>query len=124
MADLVFDDAVLARILDDPDGPVGRDLQRRALAVEAQAKVNLSMPGSGRIYRRRGIPHQASAPGEPPAPDTGLLRASVHHTVGSDGDGLLADIGSSQNVAMWTELGTRRMAPRPWLRPALDAAKL
>ena len=91
--------------------------------METQAKLNLSHPGTGRVYRRRGITHQASSPGQPPAPDTGLLRASVGHKAGQDGSGMYEDIGSGQNVAVWTELGTRRMAPRPWLRPALDAAR-
>jgi hypothetical protein len=118
-----FDTPALARLLGSQDGPVGRDLQRRAIAVEAQAKVNLSHPGSGRVYRRKGRVHQASAPGEMPAPDTGLLRASVHSTVSGQDEDLHALIGTDQAIGLYQELGTRHIVPRPWLRPALDAAK-
>jgi|GEM_PF-3540549 len=32
---------------------------------------------TGRIYKRRSVHHQASAPGEAPAPDQGILRGSI-----------------------------------------------
>ena len=44
--------------------------------VEGDAKESMK-PGSGEEYRRKGIIHRASAPGEPPAVDTGRLRASI-----------------------------------------------
>ena len=40
---------------------------------------------SGRIYRRRGAEHQASAPGEAPASDTGRLVQSGHTEVLTEG---------------------------------------
>lgn len=120
--ELQWDNAEMEFLLNDPHGPVGRDLERRAINVEAAAKRNLSQHGSGRIYRRRGRVHQASAPGEPPAPDLGQLRASVGHRVGTDADGLFAEIGTDVDHGLYTEVGTRHMAPRPWLRPALPAA--
>ena len=45
----------------------------RATAVD---KI-LNDPASGAIYRRRGVEHQASAPGEAPASDTGRLAQSA-----------------------------------------------
>ena len=137
-------EAQFAHIFESMEGPLARDLERRALQVEAEQKVLLSMHGTGRTYTtrfwtdskgrlRRGSdrpPHQASAPGEPPAVDTGLLRASVSHLVATDAGGLFAEIGSGASPAMpgvkyalWLEQGTRHMAPRPWLKPSLDAAK-
>lgn len=134
----------LYHLLRSPDGPVARDLERRALNVENAQKLLLSLHGSGRTYDttffrdkqgrlRRGrarVPHQASAPGEPPATDTGRLRATVSHVVAEDADGLYAEVGSGANpaipgvqYAVFLELGTRFMEPRPWLRPSLDAAK-
>jgi HK97 gp10 family phage protein len=67
------------------------------------------------------VPHQASAPGQPPATDTGRLLNSIGHTVGSDADGLYADVSARVAYAVFLELGTRYMAPRPFLRPALRA---
>lgn len=130
MTDISFNDANLEQLLRSPSGPVARDLEARALRVEAAQKILLSEPGSGRIYRRRGVVHQASAPGQPPAVDTGLLRASISHQVSEDADGLYAEIGSGANpaapgvkYAIYLEDGTRHMAPRPWARPSLSAAK-
>lgn len=126
------------------DGPVARELEKAALRVEAAQKLLLSTHGTGRVYTttfwtdsrgrlRRGrdrVPHQASAPGEPPATDTGRLRATVSHVVARDAEGLFAEVGSGANPALpgveyavYLERGTRHMAPRPWLLPSLDAAK-
>jgi len=119
-----WDDVALETLFNDPEGPVGRDLERRAIEAEAAAKRLLSQHGSGRIYRKsrpRRI-HQASAPGEPPAPDLGHLRASVGHEVGVDEHGVYAEWGTDLAIGVYLELGTRHMSPRPWLRPSLPAA--
>ena len=139
-----FNEAALEHLLNSPDGPVARELERTALEVENAQKVLLSQHGSGRTYDttfwrdsrgrlRRGrarVPHQASAPGEPPAVDYGLLRASVGHVVSVDERGLYAEVGSGANpavpgveYAIYLEQGTRTMLPRPWLAPSLDAVK-
>jgi hypothetical protein len=52
-----------------------------ALLVEQRSKASMSGPKSGRIYRRGKKSHQASAPGEPPAVDTGKLKNSIHTTM-------------------------------------------
>lgn len=145
-----INEEALAFLLNDPDGPVGRDLERRAINVENAQKRLLSMHGGGRTYTttfyrdaqgrlRRGrprVPHQASAPGMPPATDTGRLRATIGHVVALDSQGALfgsslyAEIGSGANpavpgvkYAIWLEQGTRYMEPRPYLRPSLEAAR-
>lgn len=144
MTEITWNEAALEYLLDDENGPVGRDLARRALNVETRQKQLLSEPGTGRIYdtrfyrdaqgrlRRGGprTPHQASAPGQPPAVDTGLLRASIGHRIDRDGEGMYADIGSGGNpaipgvaYALYLEDGTSTLEPRPWLRPSLDAAR-
>ena len=139
-----MNDAALDELLHSITGDVGRDLARRALNVENAQKLLLSIHGTGRVYSttfwtdgrgrlRRGrdrVPHQASAPGEPPATDTGRLRATVSHVVATDAEGVYAEVGSGANpavpgvkYALFLEQGTRHMAPRPWLLPSLDAAK-
>ena len=59
----------------------------------------------------------ASSPGDPPHRRTGRLRASVASEV--DADTLTAVVGAPGKVAYWLETGTRKMAARPFVRPAL-----
>lgn len=80
----------------------------------------LSTPGTGRLYRRRRIVHRASAPGQPPAVDTGRLRSSYTWKVGEDPQGAYVEVGTSVRYAPWLEFGTRRMRPRPHVRPAIN----
>lgn len=123
MADDVFirfDDAALAELFSSPDGPVGKALSRVAIKVERRAKQLASTPGTGRRYGR----HRASAPGNPPAPDTGRLRASISREVGKVGTVLVARVGTDVAYGRYLELGTSRMAARPFLRPALDAGRV
>lgn len=114
----------------------------RAMGVElvAAIKEELSKPGTGRWYRRPrrdkagkirrsksgktiyGKPHRASAPGEPPAVDTGALRNSIHY-VERRGLGI---VGTNMRKAPALEFGTNtagksrkvRIAKRPFFRPA------
>lgn len=96
----------------------GRDALN-IIGLEGVNKVRalLSIPGSGRVYRRRGVTHVASAPGQPPAVDTGRLRSSYTYAVGSEAGQDFVAIGTSVDYAPPLEMGTRRMAPRPHLRP-------
>lgn len=101
------------------------------VGVEAvnRVRVALSTPGAGRVYRRPGVRgpraviHRASAPGQPPAVDTGLLRASYTYRMGSDAKGNFVEIGTNVKTAPWLEFGTRRMRPRPHLRPSIQSMK-
>ena len=101
---------------------------RRSLAPEVLGGAQMvlsyavslivSGPKTGIIYRRRGVEHQASAPGEPPASDTGTLvqRGSVEF----DPVTLRASVVFRTAYALPLELGTEKMEPRPYLRPSLD----
>lgn len=86
------------------------------LHVQNNVRKLLSQGGSGRTYGR----HTASAPGQPPAVDTGRLRASYTHEVGEDARGPYVDIGTNVEYAPFLEFGTRHIAPRPHLRPAVE----
>ena len=48
--------------------------------------------------------------------DTGNLRSGIHATV----DGLEGEVAPSADYARYVELGTSRMAPQPYMRPAAD----
>lgn len=103
MAEIIFNEAELFYLLRSEQGPVARDLARRAINVTSRAKLN----ASGR-------------PG--PMVRTGRLRASIAWQIGADGLGLFADIGSNVEYAPFVELGTDRAPAYPYLRPALKAA--
>ena len=140
MTDFAWDEQAFYDLEHDTHGPVGQDLERRVVRGETAAKRLLSQHGTGRVYRKHHPDrvHQASAPGEPPAPDLGLLRASMSHTVGRDDEGLFGEwgvgVGAAPSAAereghtplsrigVWLELGTRHMAARPFLRPSIPAA--
>lgn len=86
--------------------------------VEARAKVAIQTGAkTGRMYGR----HQASAPGEAPATDTGHLVNSIHVDAGP-GE-LAAEVVVGAEYGAYLEFGTTDMAPRPFLGPAVEAAR-
>uniref|UniRef100_A0A6M3MF03 Putative tail protein n=1 Tax=viral metagenome TaxID=1070528 RepID=A0A6M3MF03_9ZZZZ len=103
--------------------------------LEGALKEKLSQPGTGRTYKtgRKGAryaTHQASAPGEPPAVDTGRLRSSVTHNVTGRPGRDLPDpggskteakgyVGTNLEIGPYLEFGTSRMKERPWLYPTI-----
>lgn len=125
---------------------------RRAvgLTIAGAVKEELSHPGQGRFrkgetkrqgrgsrrpdrtVRTRGAPRvklgsRASAPGDPPAPDSGALRNSVlfHEQNGKD------VVGVDQPQAPGLEFGTKTagknhnvvILPRPFMRPAFQKVR-
>lgn len=107
----------LSHLLTGPTGGVARDLVRRAIRVESAAKIHASEPP-------RFGPNTGSEPGRGPAVRTGRLRGSITWRLGRDAFGIYADIGSAVLYAPYVELGTTRMAARPFLRPALEMARI
>lgn len=124
----------IEELFHDPDGPIAEIMESKAYDVENAAKELLLLPSAGcvyttRFYRdsqgrlRKGgprVPHQASAPGQPPSSDTGHLLNSIGHEMVDTESGIGADIGSDLDYAGYLEHGTRYMEPRPFLAPALD----
>ena len=111
-------DAILQRIRT----AAMRGVVRGTEAVHARAVRSItSGPKTGEIYRRRGVEHQASAPGEAPASDTGLLvRLSGTRYEPNELSGF---VNFAAKYAAPLEFGTFRMEPRPFLRPALEAER-
>ncbi len=115
----------------------------RKVAADISTRAQNSMTGekSGRIYLRPRntkavaakrtakrklaasdyIAHQASAPGEAPAIDTGTLKGSIR--VEMEPRDLVAIVGTDVEYAPHLEFGTSRMAPRPYLGPAAEAVR-
>jgi HK97 gp10 family phage protein len=93
-----------------------RGVVRATEAVRNEAiRLMLDSEHTGHIYGRRR--HQASAPGEPPAPDTGRLIGSITTTY--DQKNLTGKVVVGAQYGLYLEFGTQRMEPRPFLRPAL-----
>ena len=79
-------------------------------------------PASGRVYQKYSPSrtHQASAPGEAPATDTGRLASSVEFK--REGR-MSASVGSQLAYAAMLEFGTQRIEPRPAWIPAVEAMR-
>jgi HK97 gp10 family phage protein len=97
------DEAGIRQLLKRND--TARMLARRAIRVESSAKQYATGVGGGPNVR------------------TGRLRASITWRVGEDNRSVYADVGSNVEYAVYVEMGTGRMAARPFLRPALSAAR-
>ncbi len=65
--------------------------ERDLFGFESEIQRPMRGPKSGRVYRRKSVVHRASAPGEAPAIDTGILRFSIAVKIGDSG---LSDRGS------------------------------
>ena len=110
-------------------GEIGQQMAREidgvcentALDIQARAQMAIqNPPKSGRIYQRGNVAHQASAPGEAPATDTGALVNSAYTKKLADAD---YETGFTVEYAAALEFGTAHIAPRPYLRPAVEAVK-
>lgn len=91
----------------------------RSVGKEAQRVFTAGMRGghSGQLYYRRGRVHQASAPDEYPANDTGGLLASMRHEVSSSE----VVIGTNVFYSAFLRNGTRKMRRRRMSDDALKA---
>lgn len=103
-------------------GELDRLVQATAIEGRRQViKMYKSGPKTGRIYKRRSKTHQASAPGEAPAIDTGALVSSLYYT--QDGPGQ-ATFGSRLAYAFYLEFGVekgeRKIAKRPAWVPVTE----
>lgn len=115
-------------------GAMKNDVDQVGQLLTNAVKIKLSHPGSGRVYRSRMknvggvrtyVPgpnfhlHQASAPGEPPAVDTGAYRASWTWDTTVLPNAVILRVGSEDEIAPYLEFGTSRMAARPHIRPVV-----
>ncbi len=83
----------------------------------------LSGPKTGIVYRTRGVDHQASAPGESPASDTGRLAQSARTELNPAG--ISGEVIFSTAYAAALEFGREdgSIAARPYARPALAESR-
>ena len=85
-----------------------RGVMAGVLHLQGALKRKLSRRGTGRVYRRRKVLHQASVPGDPPALDTGRLRNSIATTAPKwEGWSVSAEAGTNVEYAWLMEHGGR-----------------
>ncbi len=119
--DLVGSDAVMKAIAEASDNvrlAVSDELSDIAAELEGDIVLRIQQgPKTGRIYKRGGVTHQASASGQSPANDTGTLMRSIYSEKLTS---LSYVVGSRIAYAAYLEYGTRRMAARPFFRPPVE----
>lgn len=107
---------------------VAEECEKSAVMVANIAKRSVMKgPKTGEVYKRgqggkgkKKPLHQASAPGQPPATDTGGLASSIV----SRAKALTAEAGAFAKHGVWMEEGTERVSPRPFIEPALKAVEV
>ena len=102
---------------------IARAVERAALVAESEMKRSMTGPKRGREYKRtrNRRPHRASAPGEPPAVDSGTLINSISTLPGGTEFEAVVTVGAEYGA--YLEFGTQRMDARPYVRPALEKAR-
>ena len=75
---------------------------------------------SGRIYKRKGKTHQASAPGQAPASETGDLAGSFKTEIKTSARGVSGILTTRDKGAFPLEFGSKSRAARPFMGPAID----
>lgn len=92
-------------------------LKQCALEIHKEAVLGIRNVSRGEIMTRYHPKRTVvvSEPGGTPNSDTGQLIQSIQFEI----DGNTAYVGSNLKYAAWLEFGTKWVAARPWLAPAL-----
>ena len=115
---------------------IERGLKIIMVELQYNLREKLSQMGTGAGYfggaKKLGFYRTRSAPGEPPAVDTGTLRQSTQvkpQYVAGTGmtslvlAGLVAGVNNDARVPRWLEYGTKRMKARPFIAPSLEVVR-
>ena len=144
MAEVVFTNNI-SGVIKALDNNIKERMGQACAAVRMEAINSMRVPKTGRVYHtyfyttpsgklakigKRWKPHQASAPGEPPAIDTGELVEHISIQVINNGregqvgipENAVSKVSGKQigKIGRGLEYGTSKIKPRPWLRPAFE----
>lgn len=101
---------------------MGNNLDAAAVFVQGKVKASFGSSPAGKGVKAGRKPH--SRPGHPPNIQTGNLKRNIGWDRGGRG-GMTRRIGtgiggvSSVGYAMYLEMGTGKMAARPYLKPGV-----
>lgn len=113
----------LQRLGADGERAAAQVVQATAIEVRGDiVKRYQRGPKTGIVYEKTNPnrTHQASAPGEAPATDTGrLANATTYKMTGK----LSAEVSNEAQYSEWLEFGTQHIKPRPAWVPAVEAAR-
>jgi len=93
---------------------IGRAMFTVAVEIQKEARLLITTGSMG------GKDHVPSRPGEPPNEDLGGLNRNIEAVRTGP---LTSQVESRARYAAWLELGTSRMAARPYMRPATAKKK-
>lgn len=105
------------------DGRVNAVVRATISRIQARIKLSMAAAKHGREYKRGKngtIVHQASAPGEAPAIDTGALTNSIQTEMLTRTSGM---VYTNMEYAAVLEFGGGHIAPRPAWVPAAEAER-
>ena len=115
--------ADLQRLDGDASGALKDGAMAGGMVIQTGMKRRITQGGkTGQMYKRgKSRTHQASAPGEAPASDTGALANSIETRISkSSPDYAESETGPTVEYGGMLEYGTSRVKARPYARPTLD----
>lgn len=92
----------------------------RDVREEAKDSIKKSKGGYRRYYHHKVGWTTSSWPGTPPRNQSGQLLGSISQEFTEFGDAYEGRVTATAHYAAYLEFGTRKMAKRPYLRPALE----
>lgn len=93
---------------------VGKALFAAGEMIQTEAQISIT---AGAVSGKK---HVASAPGEAPNNDTGVLANNIETNQIAP---LVVEVSSNAPYAAALEFGTSKMAARPYMQPAADAKR-
>lgn len=113
-------DEILKKLATRLEQNMGRATQ--IVRNEVVRSLNRSQPTRATSSGRR-VGLDPSRPGEPPKQVTSRLKQSIVTAVRRTKDRIIGSVGTNVKYAKHLEFGTRHIAARPFLRPALKAKR-
>ena len=113
-----------ASVIKDYEGDLKALIGRAGNLVRNTAVQSINQGAKSGVSYTKYNPrrtHTASAAGQPPAADTGLLANNI--VLDIDANGFGANVESRADYSTALEFGTSKMAARPFMQPALEENK-
>jgi hypothetical protein len=108
----------LKKLGKDAEAAVSKATVKAGLLLQGDIQKRIQRgPKTGAIYTRGNVSHQASAPGQSPATDTGRL---VSNTLFKKTSVMSVEVFNTLQYAPLLEFGTTNIDPRPAWIPAIQ----